>query len=144
MYKRNELEALKNKDASSWQPHAWKGSYTSAVGPLYIPAGWHVRWSGGDANVGVGAGTLSLAIDLTNHRVTGTVDGPLGPATLDGFAVDGKLTATVARKEPADNGFTGTLEGSFENDQVRGTMNVSSGEASTIRTASFALDPTKP
>jgi hypothetical protein len=128
-------------DASRAAPLAWRGSYTSAAGTLYIPPDWKVRWSGGDASTGIGEGTMTISIDPSSRRVAGVLDGALGPATLDGIAVDGKMTATISRKDPADRGFSGTLVGSIDADRASGTMSVSSGEASTVRTATFALSP---
>ena len=62
------------------------------------------------------------------------MDGPLGPATLEGLSSDGKLTATVRRKDPTDRGFTGTLVGSIVGDHVEGSMSVSLGQASALAT----------
>jgi hypothetical protein len=122
-------------------PSAFQGSYTSTAGPLYVPPGWNVRWSDGDGSAGIGEGTLTMTIDLASRRVGGTVDGPLGPAILDGLVVDENVAATIVRKNPGDYGFEGTLTGALHDGHVGGTMNVSSGEASTIRTATFAAGP---
>jgi hypothetical protein len=54
------------------------------------------------------------------------------------------VTATVARKNPEDRGFAGTLFGSMEGERLAGTLSVSTGEASSIRTADFALAPAAP
>lgn len=122
-------------------PASWQGSYTSTAGPLYVPPAWNVRWSGGDASVGLGEGTLTMTIDAASRRVGGMVDGPLGPATLDGVVRDEKVAATIVHKIPGDFGFTGTLAGAIHDGRVEGTIRASSGEASTIRTAVFVLGP---
>ena len=73
----------------------------------------------------------------------GTVDGVLGPATVDGVAVDGKITATVAREDPADQGFTGTLSGRRGDATAQGTMNVAHADVSAVRNATFELAPVR-
>jgi hypothetical protein len=82
-----------------------------------------------------------FTVDPATSRVVGTLEGPLGPANIDGLAWDGKVTATIARNDPADRGFTGTLMGSIGTDHVDGTMNVALAEADAIRTAAFTLSP---
>lgn len=124
---------------------AWSGSYKAAAGGLYIPADWkNVRWTGADSGAGIGEGALSLTVDAATGRVIGAVDGPLGPAVVDGFTSEGKLTAALVRKNPGDRGFYGTLIGSIEGERLAGTMSVSTGEASSIRTADFTLAPSAP
>jgi hypothetical protein len=60
---------------------------------------------------------------------------------VDGVVTEGTLAATLRRKDPSDQGFTGTLLGSVASDHVEGTMNVSLGLASALRTATFTLTP---
>jgi hypothetical protein len=121
---------------------AWRGSYKSAAGALDFPPDWkNVHWSAKDDGAGIGEGIIALHIDPLTGRVLGTVEGPLGPAVLEGFAADGKLTASIARKDPADQGFQGTLVGAVGNDRAEGTLNVSPAEANAIRTATFMLVP---
>jgi hypothetical protein len=140
----SDATARAGLELSTRIPAAWQGSYTSTAATLYVPPGWNVRWSGGDGGAGIGEGTLTMTIDPANHRVGGAVDGPLGPATLDGLASDEKVAATIVRKIPGDYGFTGTLAGAIHDGHVDGTLRVSSGEASTIRTGTFALGPATP
>jgi hypothetical protein len=121
---------------------AWRGSYKSTAGVLYVPADWkNVHWTVKESLAGIGEGTIALTVDPVSGRVLGTLDGPLGPATVDGFASDRKLTATIARKDPTDQGFIGTLIGSLGGEHAEGTMNVSPAEASAIRTVKFTLSP---
>jgi len=121
---------------------AWSGTYKSAAGTLYIPPEWKgVRWSGAESQAGIGEGTLEIGIDPLTGRVVGVLDGPLGPAVVDGLAAGEKVTATISRKNPSDHGFAGSLVGSIGADSVTGSMNLSSAEASTIRAASFSLAP---
>lgn len=123
---------------------SWTGTYKSAAGTLYIPSDWkNVRWSGTDSPAGLGEGTMTLQIDAATGRVLGTVEGPLGPAVVDGVVRDGKLTASILRKVPSDRGFSGTLLGSLERDAAEGSMNLSSAEANAVRSATFTLSPTR-
>jgi hypothetical protein len=118
----------------------WSGTYASASGSLYIPPDWKgVRWSVPEVQAGIGEGPIDLTIDSATGRVTGAVDGPLGPATLDGFANDGGVTATIVRKDPSDRGFTGTLVGAVESGKLTGAMNVAAAEVSAVRKATFTL-----
>jgi hypothetical protein len=118
----------------------WSGTYTSTAGTLYIPEDWKsVRWTVPDTPAGLGDGTLSLTVDSATGRVTGTLAGPLGPATLAGFTADGKITATVARQDASDRGFAGTLVGTLSGDRGEGEIHVSLAEVSAVRTATFSL-----
>jgi hypothetical protein len=120
----------------------WKGEYKSAAAALSIPTDKNkVHWSDAPSTTGIGDGTLTVTIDGVSGRATGEVGGPLGPATVEGLAADGKLTATVRRKDPTDRGFTGALVGSITGEKVDGTMSVSLGQASSLRSASFSLVP---
>jgi hypothetical protein len=122
----------------------WAGQYTSSATTLYIPPDWKgVRWSVADSPAGLGDGAMALAIDPDTGRVSGSVDGPLGPATLDGFAGDGGVAGTLARKDPSDRGFTGTLVGSLDGDKLTGTMQMSAADANAVRKATFALSQPK-
>jgi hypothetical protein len=86
---------------------------------------------------------MRLTLDSTG-RVSGTVDGPLGPAVVAGFASDGGLTAKVSREHPEDRGFAGTLVATVTDGHVDGTMRVSPSQAEAIRIATFALGPDNP
>jgi hypothetical protein len=121
---------------------AWRGAYRSEPGSLYIPPEWKdVHWKVKDSTAGIGEGAMSLQVDPLSGRVLGTLDGPLGPATIDGYASNGKLTAKVGRQDPADQGFAGIIVAALADGGVEGTMNVSLAEASAVRTATFALSP---
>src|SRR5579863_5095440 len=93
------------KDASA----SWRGSYRSAPATLYIPADWKsVHWNVAESSWGLGDGTIRLTGDSAG-RIQGVIEGPLGPAVVDGFVADGGLTATVRPAHFEDRGFAGTL-----------------------------------
>ena len=120
----------------------WRGQYASATGTLYIPPDWKtVHWKVDDDGAGVGQGDLVLVVDSTGGRLHGTLSGPLGPATVDGLAADGKVTATLSPDKPGDPGFAGTLQGSVADGTCEGTISASPGLAGAIRTAKFSLRP---
>ncbi len=75
------------------------------------PTGRAFCWKVADTAAGLGQGTLTLTIEQPSGRVFGAIEGPLGPATVDGYSTDGKLTATIAGKDPGTPAFAGTLEG---------------------------------
>ncbi len=118
----------------------WTGKYTSTAGTLYIPEDWKsVHWNVPDTPAGLGEGTLTLTVDGATGRVTWSLAGPLGPATLAGIAGDGKVSATVSRQDASDRGFTGTLQGTLSGDHGEGTIQASLAEVSAVRSATFSL-----
>jgi hypothetical protein len=139
---RTEAGAQATAVATSSPPRGWRGSYKSEPGALYIPPEWKdVHWRVKDNDGGIGEGTIAVQVDPTTRRVVGTLDGPLGPATIDGVVAEGKMTGTIVRKDPRDQGFMGTLVGTVADGRSEGTMSVSLAEASAIRHATFAMTP---
>jgi hypothetical protein len=121
-------------------PLAWRGTYKSVAGGVTIPESLKAgTWTNADASTALGEGTLALAVDPVTKRVSGTLDGPLGPASVSGLFADGRVTATVRRSDPADQGFAGTLEATPSGDSLSGTMNGALGQATAVRTATFSL-----
>jgi hypothetical protein len=123
-------------------PLTWRGTYTSAPGTLTIPPRWKdVHWSPTDTTTGIGQGTLDLSIDPITRHVVGSVEGPLGPASIAGVEANDTITANVARRDPADRGFSGTLVAEIAQGRCAGTIRGSLAEAGEVLTASFALAP---
>jgi hypothetical protein len=123
-------------------PAQWSGNYKSERGTIYVPDGgeWSgTKWRGDDSKDGLGEGKLVLTIDPTTGRVEGTLDGPLGPAIVYGQVTGERVAATVARKDIADRGFTGTLQGSLAAGAIEGTLKMSLADAHVIREAHFQL-----
>jgi len=130
--------------ASATAASSWSGSYKSAGASLYVPTQKPfdaVKWRGDDAGGGVGDGSLELAID-SSGRVSGTSSGALGAVVVSGMYADGELTATLARKDPTDGGFTGTAVGKLAGDKIEGTIHLSLPNATALRTATFTLSKT--
>jgi hypothetical protein len=127
--------------ASAAGTSTWKGTYKSVEGTFVLPEG--VKWKVPESPAGLGEGTIVLTLDRGTGRAQGTVDGALGPATIDGVAKDGHVTASVSRADPGDQGFTGTLQGSVADAGVQGTMNLTQANVTAVRNAPFELAPVR-
>jgi hypothetical protein len=127
--------------STSTHATGWHGTYKSTAGDVYVPPDWkNVHWTVKESTAGIGEGAIAFTVDGATGRAVGTLEGPLGPATIEGFVANGKLTATIARKDSTDQGFTGTLVGVL-GERCEGTMNLSPAEANAVRTVTFALAP---
>lgn len=113
------------------------GKYTVTAGTMYVPAqkDWASVKFKNDESKMLGEGELTLAIDPSG-RVSGTTEsGPLGASVLDGHSDNGTLTATVRRKDPSDDGLTGTLVATVAGDALSGTMSLAESNAAVVRVA---------
>jgi hypothetical protein len=127
--------------ASNAATSTWSGTYKSAGASLYVPTQKPfdvVKWRGDDAGGGLGDGSLDLTVDATG-QVSGTGAGALGAVIVSGMYADGELTASLARKDPTDGGFTGTAVGRLAGDKIEGTIHLSLPNATSLRTATFTL-----
>lgn len=117
----------------------WHGTYRSESATIFVPPEWKgVRWSVPATSSGLGDGAMDIAIDV-GGRVSGSLDGPLGPARLDGVVSGSTITASVLRRDPSDHGYGGTLIATVAGEGIQGTMNLSLGEAGAVRSATFSL-----
>jgi hypothetical protein len=127
--------------STSTHATGWHGTYKSTAGEVYVPPDWkNVHWAVKESPAGIGEGAIAITVDGATGRIVGTLEGPLGPAMIEGFVANGKLTATIVRKDSSDQGFTGTLVGVL-GERGEGTMNLSTAEANAVRTVTFALSP---
>ena len=127
--------------ASNAAGSTWSGTYKSTGASLYVPTQKPfdvVKWRGDDAGGGLGDGSLDLTVDATG-QVSGTGAGALGAVLVSGMYADGELTASLARKDPTDGGFTGTAVGKLAGDKIEGTIHLSLPNATSLRTATFTL-----
>jgi hypothetical protein len=116
---------------------SFSGKYTTeAVTAIAVPEG--TKWKGEEGTEGTGEGTLTLA-SAADGRVTGTVEGPLGPALVEGLLEGDSLTATFRRKDPTDGGFYGTILGKVTGDKVEGSIAASRANAGLVRTGKLTL-----
>lgn len=124
---------------STETPGLWHGSYKSQSGTLFVPADWKgIHWNVAESSAGLGEGTIRLTLEPAG-RVHGTLDGPLGPAVVDGVAADGAVTASVRPQNPMDRGFFGTLMGRVVDGRLEGAIHVSPAVADAVRVATFVL-----
>ena len=128
-------------------PVRYAGTYTSKPADLYVPdaepyKGFKFR--GDDAGLALGDGNIQLTVDPSGS-VTGTVDGPLGAATLTGVAADGGVTFHVAPSDPkADLAFSGTGTGEVSATEAKGSLQLSSWRANVLREATFTAKAQRP
>jgi hypothetical protein len=123
--------------ATAGAPRAWHGTYKSIAAASAVQPRTHPVDP--DPSAGVGAG--SIALTASGDRVTGSLDGVLGPAVIDGTLTGDRLSAAVLRKDASDRGFAGTLVATLSEAGMDGTMTLSSGQAASIRTGNFSLTP---
>ncbi len=120
-------------------PATYDGTYTATAGTLYVPdaEAWKgVKFRGDDAGA-VGEGALSMTIDPDGGALTGKLEGPLGPATINGVAHEGAISFHVAPRETTDMSFSGTGTGTIDGGSVSGEMHLSSWRANVLRDATF-------
>lgn len=120
-------------------PVSYAGTYAASPSSLYIPSEdkdyANVKQAKDDGSKMVGEGKLTLTVE-PDGKVAGAVEsGPAAPAVIDGRADDGAITGTVRRKEPGDDGLTGSFVGKIAGDAVEGTMQLSDANASVLREA---------
>lgn len=116
---------------------AYEGKYTTtAVTTITLPEG--VKWKGEEGPEGVGEGKVTLDVG-EGGRVTGTVDGVLGTALVEGLVEGDTFAATFRSKDPKDNGFYGTLGGKIAGDKIEGSLAASRGNAGLVREGKFSL-----
>jgi hypothetical protein len=112
-------------------------TYTVKPAAIYVPA--HKDWASvkqkTDTEKLLGDGTLSLSVDAAGRVAGESTGGPLGTAILDGILDGAILSATVRRKDPKDEGLTGTLVATITADKLEGSMKLSEFNAAVVREA---------
>jgi hypothetical protein len=115
------------------------GKYTVSAGSMYVPENkdWaSVKFKNDESKL-LGEGELTIAVDGSGRVTGGSEGGPLGASVLDGTSDGTTLTATVRRKDPSDEGLTGTLQAKVAGDTIEGTMNLAESNAAVVRFARF-------
>ncbi|WP_394844620.1 hypothetical protein LZC95_47145 [Pendulispora brunnea] len=129
------------------QPVHWTGTYKTTRGTFYVPSGPEyggVKWRGDDGPEGLGEGKIDLTIDPQTGKVDGTLEGVLGPSVVYGSLTGDALAASIARKDIADRGFSGTLYGKVTGADATGTMKLSLPDAHLVRDGQFTLKRKEP
>jgi hypothetical protein len=121
-------------------PATYAGTYDAERGTLYVPDA--EAWKGvglrpDDAGA-TGEGAITLTIDPDGGALTGTLEGPLGPATLNGVTQENAMTFQVSPKEKTELAFRGTGTASIDGGAITGEMHLSSWRANVLRDATFS------
>lgn len=130
------------KGADAKVGSAWSGPYTLAAATLSIPtenkdyAG--VKQAKDDPSKLMGEGQIELTVDGTG-KVVGTIEGGAGPAVVDGSVVGEEIRGTVRRKNPKDDGLTGTITAKIAGDAAEGKLSLSESNAAIVREAKIVL-----
>ena len=121
----------------------YAGKYTTTAGTLHIPSDNKdykgVKQAPDDGSKHVGEGSMTVSVDGAG-RVSGAIEaGPASPAVIDGVLSDGEIRANVRRKDPTDNGLTGTLQAKLAGANVEGVMKLAESNAAIVREAKVSL-----
>jgi hypothetical protein len=130
---------------TSMKAVTYAGKYTVSAGKMYVPdqKDWSSVKFKNDETKMLGDGELVLSVD-GQGRVSGSTEaGPLGASVLDGISDGTTLTATVRRKDPSDEGLTGTLVAKIAGDALDGTMKLAEANAAVVREAKVDLKAKK-
>jgi hypothetical protein len=131
---------------SSASEASYAGTYSLAPGSVYIPTSKEfsgARVAKDEPSKLVGEGALTLTIDAQG-RLRGTIDsGPLSPAILEGSTLEGDaLRGTIRRRDPSDEGLTGTFVGNRVGSKVEATLFVADATAVLVRTGKVTAQTT--
>lgn len=115
----------------------YAGKYSVALGKMYVPdqKDWSSVKFKNDETKLLGDGEISLTVDGAGRVSGSTETGPLGASILEGTSDGTTLTATVRRKDPSDDGLTGTLVAKITGDALDGTMKLAESNAAVVREA---------
>ena len=124
------------------QAASYSGTYSVSPGTYYIAPTKdfaNVKQAKDDPTKHVGEGALTLSVDA-DGKVTGTVDsGPAGPGVIEGSVIDGEIRGFVRRKDPADQGLTGTFTAKVGGDKVEGALSLAEANAAIVREGKLSL-----
>ncbi|MFO0668472.1 MAG: hypothetical protein U0235_02435 [Polyangiaceae bacterium] len=132
--------------APAGTPATFKGTYEAAVGTFPLPANKDydgLKWRGEKSESGLGKGAIELTLPAGPRGVvSGTLDGPLGPAVITGYLDGDDVTARFDPKEAAPERFAGGLVGKRKGDALEGTIDAAQ-DSKVLRTGPFSLKLTR-
>ena len=118
----------------------FKGKYSAKkTTPSLAPDVVVKSWKSDDGKRGAGEGRITLTIE-SNGRATGIVEGPLGPATLEGSVEGKRVRAELVPDRDDADAFSGLFDGTLEGSGIVGTLRAADGSASVVREAQAKLD----
>jgi hypothetical protein len=114
----------------------FEGNYEVKKAEIELAPGVRVStWKKDAGDVATGTGKIGLVLHA-GGRVSGTLDGPLGPATLRGEHSDATVSATITPDDPTREGsFEGTLWGTKEGETIAFQLSATTADAALVRTA---------
>jgi len=122
--------------AKPWFAGGFSGQYQAKVAPVEIKAGAIKEWSKDDGKLASGPGKIDLAIDDAG-QVEGTSEGALGVGHVAGRVEDDTLHVQLSPTD--DTGLHGVLVATRDGDGFKGSIEASSGDSLTVRTANIEL-----
>jgi hypothetical protein len=125
-----------------WYVGDWTGTYQASLFKIELTGaeGAVQEWSKDDPSAFTGSGTLKLVV-TEDHRVTGSVDGPLGKLVASG-EVDGetlRVSLGPAAPVPTDQVSHATLVATRKGDAFEGRLRASTGNSLKVRVAAVTL-----
>lgn len=129
----------------AWYAGTWTGSYEAAKHHIDLSTkiGGLPEWAADEGASGTGKGSVRLTPDATG-AATGSVEGPLGPAALEG-AFDGDVLAVRFYPKSADrSGFSGVLVARREGERLTGSLDAATSDGRVARTAKITLERAAP
>lgn len=130
-------------DAPEAKATSYAGTYSVAPGSIYIADTKEferVKQAKDDPSKHVGEGAISLEVSA-DGRVSGTIDsGPAAPAVIDGLLTGTDLRGNVRRKDPKDDGLTGTLVATVNGGSVQGELSLAEAHAAIVRAGKVSLE----
>jgi hypothetical protein len=134
-----------NTKTDSWYAGTWTGTYEAAKHHIDLPAkiGGLPEWAADEGARGTGKGSVRLTPDSTG-AATGSVEGPLGPAVLEG-AFDGDVLALRFYPKNAErSGFSGVLIARRDGERLTGSLDAATTDGRVARTAQITLERAAP
>lgn len=127
--------------AAAGASSAFAGKVTVKPAAMYVPEhkDWaSVKWKNEETKHLGAESELSLTIDPSGKVSGSTEGGAMGATVIEGTRDGATVTATVRRKDPTDDGLTGTLVAKIAGDKLEGTMRLADANAAAVREGTFS------
>ena len=123
----------------AWYAGTWRGTYESSLHRIDLPTkqGGLAEWAADDGRRGVGSGTLSIT-PSADGTATGTAEGPLGSADLQGAFEGDSLSLRLVPKTE-EGAFSGVIVAHRDGDRLVGTLRASTPDGRVAREGTITL-----